>query len=525
MRRLALLALVLVLQMASAAADSFIVLCYHEVRDDVRDYPDPYAVDADALVRQFAWLKGNGYQPVSLDEILAARRGGKPLPAKAVLLSFDDAYLSFYTRVYPLLREYRFPAVLGVVGSWIDNPRSTTAVYGEKSTVPDAEFPSWGQIREMQASGLVEVASHSYDLHRGVPANPQGNLQPAATARVYDGAAGRYEDDASWRARVRADLARNSEVIARETGRRPRAIVWPYGSYNGELVRMAAELGMPIALTLEEGANGPEVPLAAMRRVLIAHNPALAEFAIEVRGALRPEPVRVVQLNLDAIHHADPVQQERNLSLLLDRMQALKPSHVILKATADPNSDGIADSAYFPARHLALRADLFNRVAWQLASRTDVKVYAFLPDIFRLTQNQITDTYEDLARHAPIDGLLFVQGTMEFTQRIVETTRQWRALKIARQYADDAQAALDTRSDQVVLTGTPVRSSSLNPARVVYLLGDGDIARQMRTLQLGGALNFGYRGDDVLRDQPPFTQVAPMMSLRVHPTPESRQKK
>src|SRR6185503_13397228 len=167
MRKIALLALVLLLQMAAAAADTFIVLCYHEVRDDVRDYPDPYAVDADALVRQFAWLKGNGYQPVSLEEILAARRGGKPLPPKAVLLSFDDAYLSFYTRVYPLLREHRFPAVLGVVGSWIDNPRSATAVYGEKSTVPDAEFPSWGQIREMQASGLVEIASHSYDLHHG----------------------------------------------------------------------------------------------------------------------------------------------------------------------------------------------------------------------------------------------------------------------------------------------------------------------------------------------------------------------
>src|SRR5687768_18422277 len=103
MRKLALLVFLLVFPLAPAAADTFPVLCYHEVRDDVRDYPDPYAVDADALVRQFAWLKGNGYQPVSLDEIVEARRGGKPLPAKAVLLSFDDAYLSFYTRVYPLL--------------------------------------------------------------------------------------------------------------------------------------------------------------------------------------------------------------------------------------------------------------------------------------------------------------------------------------------------------------------------------------------------------------------------------------
>ena len=107
---------------AVSVAGAFTVLCYHEARDEVRDYPDPYAVDTAALVRQFAWLRGNGYTPVSLDEIVAARHGGKPLPAKAVLLSFDDAYLSFYTRVYPLLREFRFPAVLGVVGKWIDDP-------------------------------------------------------------------------------------------------------------------------------------------------------------------------------------------------------------------------------------------------------------------------------------------------------------------------------------------------------------------------------------------------------------------
>jgi len=50
--------------------------------------------------------------------------------------------------------------------------------------------------------------------------------------------------DASWRSRVRADLAKNASVIERETGHRPRAIVWPFGSYNDELVRLAGELGM-----------------------------------------------------------------------------------------------------------------------------------------------------------------------------------------------------------------------------------------------------------------------------------------
>jgi hypothetical protein len=294
---------------------------------------------------------------------------------------------------------------------------------------------------------------------------------------------------------VRADLARNSSVIERNTGQRPRAVVWPYGSYNDELVRMAGELGMPVALTLEDGANTVDVPLTAVRRVLVEHNPALIEFALETRGPQRPEPVRVVQLGLDTVYHPDPAQQERNLSALLDRMEVLKPTHVWLQATADLDGDGFADAAYFPTRHLPLRADLFSRAAWQLASRVDVKVYAVLPVAgLRLAQAQVVEVYEDLARNANFDGLVFAGGSAEFAQQITAAARRWRAL--------------ETVTDGVSGSG-----------RRIHMLGGPQLAQQMRELQLRGELNFGYAGDDAARDGPPLARIAPAMSLRVHPLP------
>ena len=75
----------------------------------------------------------------------------------------------------------------------------------------------------------------------------------------------------------------------------------------------------------------------------------------------------------------DPARTERNLGLLLDRIQALEISHVFLQAFADPDGDGAADAVYFPNRHLPMRADLFNRAAWQLKTRSNVKVYAWMP--------------------------------------------------------------------------------------------------------------------------------------------------
>jgi biofilm PGA synthesis lipoprotein PgaB len=307
---------------------------------------------------------------------------------------------------------------------------------------------------------------------------------------------------------------------------------------------MAGELGMTIGLTLEEGANTPGVPLTAVRRILVAHNPALADFTGEVRGPSYPEPVRVVQVNLDNVHSTDPARQERNLSALLDRIQALKPTHVYLQATADGDGDGYADAAYFPNRHLPLRGDLFNRAAWQLTSRTGVKVFAVMPVAgFRLPPGSIAEVYEDLARHAYLSGLVFDDksqsggiedaGTLEFTRQLATRARAFRApLKTVRAvYAATVSgiAMLAGAYDYVALMGPPAREYAADPdvrRKLVFILpGSGHLARQMRELQLGGILNFGYAPDDFLHDNPPLAHIAPAMSLRTNPLAlESKEK-
>ena len=142
-------------------------------------------VSSRVLTQFFDWLKGTGWTVVSLDDIAAAATGARRLPDKAILLSFDDGYRSIYTRVFPLLKAYRYPAVAALVGSWMEERPDGTVLYGD-SVVPRSDFISWDEAREMQASGLVEFASHSYDLHRGIEADPQGSIVPAAIARRYD---------------------------------------------------------------------------------------------------------------------------------------------------------------------------------------------------------------------------------------------------------------------------------------------------------------------------------------------------
>jgi biofilm PGA synthesis lipoprotein PgaB len=423
-------------QTAAPARPNLIVLAYHDVRDDVGldADRDPDATSTDHLVSHFDWLKANGYNVVTFDQVKEASQGGRPLPKDAVLLTFDDGLESFYTRVYPLLRAYHYPALAAVVGSWMDLPDGKRMPYNG-SDCDRSCFLTWDQVAEMQKSGLVEFASHSWALHQGTNGNPQGNQMPAAAYLQFDASKHGYETEAEYAARVRDDLSKSADEIAAHTGVRPRAIAWPYGAFTRVGQDVAAGLGMSISFSLGDAipslGSGGTIP-----RLLVSGNITANRLGWLMRHQARVDAVRAIQVDLDYVYDPDPAQQDRNLSKLLDRIKRLHPSQVWLQAYADPDGDGVADAVYFPNRHLPMRADLFSRVSWQLRTRAGVRVYAWMPvlafrfpegknlpslagepkpggDHFRLApydpavRQMIGDVYEDLAMHTDEAGVLF----------------------------------------------------------------------------------------------------------------------
>ena len=356
--------LALAVTLATAADARFMALSYHEVLAD-NEPMTPTAVRASDLARQFAWLQANDYHPVSVDQILAARAGGPPLPPNAILLTFDDGFLDAYTRAFPLLKLFNYPAVIALVGKWMDVPDGQVVDYDGKP-VPRGKFLNWAQVREMQASGLIEVASHSYDLHHGILANPQGNTQPAATTRLY--ANGRYEDDAAYLARLRADLR---DSISQHTGKAPRIIVWPYGRSNRAAQEVAAQLGMPIGLTLIDGFNDAATPTAVWKRQLIENSPSLQAFAEMLRVTWDPSPARSVEV--------DPgtwPPGEDGLSPTLDRLLKLSPNIAFVRPAVI--RDG-REMALFPTKLRPVAIDQLNHIAWQTERRAGVPVFIDLP--------------------------------------------------------------------------------------------------------------------------------------------------
>ena len=93
---------------------------------------------------------------------------------KTILLSFDDGYESLYRRVFPLLKAYHYPAVAGVVGSWMEDAiptaRSSMATSGCHAPT-SSPGPRRGRCSLRVSS---KFASHSYDLHRRRPVQSPG---------------------------------------------------------------------------------------------------------------------------------------------------------------------------------------------------------------------------------------------------------------------------------------------------------------------------------------------------------------
>lgn len=388
------------------------VLCYHHVGpySEEGKKANVYTVPLDLLRSHFDFLKHNGYKVISLEDYIQYGRGQKNLPDKSVLITFDDAYVSFYEQVFPLLKEYNYPALLAMVGIWQEVPPPE----------PD-KIINWTQAREMQKSGLVEIASHSYGLHYQLPMNALGDVGHAATTREYSN--GRFESEESYKRRIRADLRKSQEVFERELGRKARAMVWPYGEYNAGTVDIAMSEGFEVTFGLEGGFNLPgEQSLRGGKRGIIWGKPSGYDFEKFVRyGGYEEAKIRTLQIDLDAIYDSNKSQFEANINMVIDRIKRTNANTVFLQAFADDKGDGDIRKVYFTNSLVPVKADIFSHVVRRLDD-SGVRVYAWVPT---LAGQWLTENHpEDLIQAYDPKGKGWYKRATPFSQRVRENLKQ-----------------------------------------------------------------------------------------------------
>ena len=242
---------------AGRGAGELMVLCYHAVSES---WPSPAAISPQALRAQVRWLLKRDYRPMTLSAALA-----EGAPRKAVVLTFDDAYVSILTKGLPVLAELGVPATVfvptdpaadGGLMTW-----SELARWAGGEHEHELRCMSWAQLRELSQQGW-EIGSHTCSHPRLTEID--GELAASELSR--------------------------SRAACEEALQRPcPSLAYPFGDYDKPVMRLAGEAGYRAAVTLDERlaaslrGRGPlEVP-----REAIYHSTSLPLFAAKTSRLLR----------------------------------------------------------------------------------------------------------------------------------------------------------------------------------------------------------------------------------------------
>jgi poly-beta-1,6-N-acetyl-D-glucosamine N-deacetylase len=186
------------------------VIMYHDILPKKEVFFD---VTPKQLERHFQLIQKTGMTPISFDELVTHLRTGKPLPAKPILLTFDDGYGGHYEYVYPLLKKYNYPATFSIYTSKVGINTGRTHV-------------SWEQLRRMVADPLVTIASHS------VTHPPDLRQLP---------------DD-----KLKIEIVESKRILESKLGIPIRYFTYPVGKYDERVANVVKQAGYAAALTMSD---------------------------------------------------------------------------------------------------------------------------------------------------------------------------------------------------------------------------------------------------------------------------------
>ena len=222
------------------------VLMYHHVSP----HPGLVTVSPETFEAHMAYLARRRYRALSAGAFLEFLQGKRALDGRNVLITFDDGYLDNYVYAYPVLRRHGLMAtIFSITGLLGEGPARLHRGAGAslpatpdhracKAAVAhgraDEVMLRWSEIEAMEASGAVEIHSHTHSHVRWDQLHP---------------------DQAQRLAAVEADLAASRAALKSRLGKDSQHLCWPWGYFEPEYQALAARLGFVAQYATVRGVN------------------------------------------------------------------------------------------------------------------------------------------------------------------------------------------------------------------------------------------------------------------------------
>lgn len=206
-------------------SDTFIpVLMYHSISD--RDPSNSLLVSPSEFENEMAWLHDNGFTSLSLDELYYSLTTGN-VPAKPVVITFDDGYDDNYTNAYPILKKY------GLIGNFF----VITDYIGTKQG-----FMNVDMLKEMHSNGMI-IESHTSNHQELKNISDDAKISSIKNAQNF----------------LKENLNIDSKFIC-----------YPVGRYDESTKNIVSSLGIKLAVTTEPGLANINQGLTSLKRVRIS---------------------------------------------------------------------------------------------------------------------------------------------------------------------------------------------------------------------------------------------------------------
>lgn len=209
------------------------ILMYHNLSKNQKSL-SKYTISPTEFENDMKYIQENGYTTVNLQELIAFTEGAN-LPEKPIIITFDDGYESVYEYAYPILRERNMHAVINILGKY-------TQIYSNSDdhNVNYAHI-TFGQIKEMVASGLIEIGNHSYDLHK---------TQHRVGIEQIGG-----ESVSEYKKMLTEDLTKTQNLLKENAGITPIAFAYPFGKSSKCSLDCIKEMGFTFVFCCWEKKN------------------------------------------------------------------------------------------------------------------------------------------------------------------------------------------------------------------------------------------------------------------------------
>jgi peptidoglycan/xylan/chitin deacetylase (PgdA/CDA1 family) len=140
---------------------------------------------------------------------------GKQVPERSVVLTFDDNYLGFYENAWPILKAKNIPSGMFVHTDFVGN------------TSGSHPKMSWDQLKELDATGLVEIGGHT--------CSHPGDLKS-------------LPEDVQER-----ELTKSKMLLEEQLGHPVPFLAYPVGSADAKTIALAKSAGYTMAFTMKNG--------------------------------------------------------------------------------------------------------------------------------------------------------------------------------------------------------------------------------------------------------------------------------